>query len=276
MSDNYHVRIRHSAGFEWPDLREFLEFRGLLVALAIRDIKLRYRQTALGIIWVILQPLLASGILAFVFGTIAGITKPEHSSVFVFVFAGFIGWTLFNTAFTRASQSLVQNSALIAKVYFPRLVLPISAMASGLLDAGVGLAFFVILRLIVGPRFGWELLSLPIWLAILMMFAAGFGLISGALSVRFRDVQYVVPVLVQLLFFASPVAYRTAAVPDRWRALFSMNPLVPIFEGLRWSLLSEGDIGALSVGYAVAISLLVFGLGLALFKRVERELADLI
>jgi lipopolysaccharide transport system permease protein len=276
MADNYHVRIRPATGFEWPNLREFLEFRGLLVALATRDVKLRYRQTALGVVWVILQPLLASGVLAFVFGTVAEITKPGRSSVFVFVFAGFIGWTLFSATFTRASQSLVQNSALIAKVYFPRLILPISAMAAGLLDAGVGLAFFVILRLFVGPSFGWQLLALPVWLAILMIFAAGFGLISGALSVRFRDVHYVIPVVVQLLFFASPVAYRTSAVPEKWRALFSMNPLVPIFEGLRWSLLAEGDIGVLNVGYAVAISVLVFGLGLALFKRAEREFADLI
>ncbi len=276
MADNYHIRIRPSAGFEWPNVAECFQFRGLLAALAVRDVKLRYRQTALGVAWVILQPLLASGILAFVFGTIAGVTKPGRSSVFVFVLAGFIGWTLFSAAFTRAGQSLLQHSALISKVYFPRLVLPVSAVASGLLDAGVGFAFFVLLRLVTGPPFGWEIIALPFWLAILLMFALGLGLISGALSVRFRDVQYVVPVLIQLLFYASPIAYRTAAVPEKWRGTFSLNPLVPIFEGLRWSLLAEGDFRFWSLVYVLIVSALVLACGLMLFKRVEREFADVI
>ena len=276
MADNYHIRIRPSAGVEWPDFAECFEFRGLLAALAVRDVKLRYRQTALGAAWVILQPLLASGVLAFVFGTIAGVTKPGRSSVFVFVLGGFIGWTLFSATFTRAGQSLLQHAALISKVYFPRLVLPVSAVVSGLMDTGVSFVFFVILRLITGPTFGWEIITLPVWLAVLLMFALGLGLISGALSVRFRDVQYVVPVLIQLLFYASPIAYRTAAVPEKWRAIFSINPLAPLFEGLRWSLLGEGDFRFSSLVYVLIVSALVFGCGLMLFKRAEREFADVI
>src|SRR5271169_700556 len=134
MSGSYHLRIRPSTQFVGPDFAEFWSFRGLLAALAMRDIKLRYRQTALGVAWVVLQPLFASGVLAFVFGTVAGVTRPERSSAFIFVLGGFIGWTLFSATLTRASQALLQHSMLISKVFFPRLILPASAAVSGLLD----------------------------------------------------------------------------------------------------------------------------------------------
>src|ERR1700735_3233039 len=127
MAGIYHLRIRPTTGVEGPDFAEYWNFRGLLGALVMRDIKLRYRQTALGVAWVILQPLLASGILAFVFGTVAGVTKPGRSSFFMFVLGGFIGWSIFSATLSRASQSLVQHSALIAKVFFPRIILPASA-----------------------------------------------------------------------------------------------------------------------------------------------------
>lgn len=220
VAKSYHLRIRPSKGFEGVDFADCWNFRGLLGALAVRDIKLRYRQTALGVAWVILQPLLASGVLAFVFGTIAGVTRPGRSSVFIFVLGGFVGWTLFSATCTRAGQSLLQHSTLISKVFFPRLILPASAAVSGLLDVGVGLAFFVLLRLLSGSSFGWEIITLPIWLAMLLMFALGLGLISAALSVRFRDVQYITPFFMQLLLYASPVAYQTAAVPEKWRGFF--------------------------------------------------------
>jgi len=175
MQPTYYLRIKPTTGFGGINLAETWEFRGLLFALAIRDIKLRYRQTALGVTWVILQPLLASGVLAFVFGTIAGVTRPERSSVFIFVLGGFIGWMLFSATFTRANQSLLQHSMLISKVYFPRLILPVSAAASGLLDAGVGLAFFVLLRLLSGSSFGMEIVTLPVWLAMILMLALRLG-----------------------------------------------------------------------------------------------------
>jgi lipopolysaccharide transport system permease protein len=276
MPDSCHLRIRPSAGFEWYYFAECWKFRGLLAALAIRDIKLRYRQTALGAAWVIFQPLLASGVLAFVFGTIAGVTRPERSSVFIFVLGSFIGWTLFSSTCTRASQSLLQHSMLISKVFFPRLVLPISSAISGLLDALVGLSFFVFLKLLSGSSFGLDIVALPIWLGLLLIFALGLGLISAALSVRFRDVQYITPVFVQILFYGSPIAYRTAAVPEQWRGFFSLNPLTPLFEGLRWSLLGEGDVSLPGVVYLLFASLLVLGLGLFFFRRAEREFADVI
>jgi len=150
---------------------------------------------------------------------------------------------------------------LISKVFFPRLVLPISSAISGLLDALVGLSFFVFLKLLSGSSFGLDIVALPIWLGLLLIFALGLGLISAALSVRFRDVQYITPVFVQILFYGSPIAYRTAAVPEQWRGFFSLNPLTPLFEGLRWSLLGEGDVSLPGVVYLLFASLLVLARG---------------
>jgi lipopolysaccharide transport system permease protein len=268
--------IRPSKGWSVADSGQVWKFRGLLAALAIRDIKLRYRQTALGVGWVVFQPLLASGILAFVFGTVAGLTKPGKSSVFVFVLGGFIGWSLFNTTFARAGQSLLQHSVLISKVFFPRLILPASAVVSALLDAAVGFALFALLALFSGSRFGWPIVSLPIWLGVLVMLAFGLGLIGATLSVRFRDVQHITPVFVQILFYASPVAYQVSAVPEKWRGLFLLNPLAQLFEGLRWSLLGEGYMNPVTFLYAALVAVIVFWLGVLIFRRAEREFADVI
>jgi lipopolysaccharide transport system permease protein len=276
MANAYYLRIRPSAEFARLNLREFWDFRGLLAALAIRDIKLRYRQTALGVAWVVLQPILASGILVFVFGTVAGVIKPGRSSVFVFVLGGFIGWSLFSAVFARASQSLVQHSALISKVFFPRLILPASAAVSALLDVSVALTLFVLLTFFIGPSIGWEIITLPLWLISLSMLGFGLGLMSAALSVRFRDVHHITPVLVQILFYASPVAYQTSAVPGKWRGLFMVNPLAPLLEGLRWSLLREGHFQELEVVYSLLVSASVLVLGVMLFRRAEREFADVI
>jgi lipopolysaccharide transport system permease protein len=277
MVSTYHLRIQPARRwFELKNLSELWTFRELLVALAMRDIKLRYRQTALGVAWVILQPLLASGILAFVFGTIAKVTRPDRNPVFIFVLAGFIGWSLFSTTFLRSSQSLVQHSALITKVFFPRVILPASAAVSALLDLAIGLALLLVLALISGVSFGWQFVALPLWLCLLLALSFGLGLVGTALSVRFRDVQYIVPVLLQMLFYASPIAYRAAAVPEQWRGLFSLNPLVPTFEGLRWSLLMEGDFKPWETLYASVFSLFALGFGIAFFRAAERDFSDLI
>ena len=268
--------IRPSKGWSLADAGEVWKFRGLLAALALRDIKLRYRQTALGVAWVVLQPLLASGILAFVFGTVAGITKPGKSSVFIFVLSGFIGWSLFSATFARTGQSLLQQSVLITKVFFPRIILPASTVIAALLDTGVAFALFFLLALFSGVRVGWQIVSLPIWLGLLAVFAFGLGLVSAALSVRFRDVLHITPVFTQILFYASPVAYQTSAVPEKWRSLFLLNPLAPLFDGLRWSLLGEGYITPATFFYPALLALMVFWLGLLIFHRAERQFADVI
>src|ERR1700693_1225722 len=186
-TSTYHIQIRRSSGLGRFDFPELWSFRGLLVALAIRDIKLRYRQTALGIAWVVIQPLLASGIMAFVFGTVAGITRPGKSSAFIFVLGGFIGWSLFNTIFLRVTQCLVQHAGLISKIFFPRIILPGVAVISSLLDTAVALALFFLLLFLSGGTIGFEIALVPVWLLIILIFAFGLGLISASLLVRFRD-----------------------------------------------------------------------------------------
>ncbi|PWT81524.1 MAG: phosphate ABC transporter permease [Acidobacteria bacterium] len=277
MDTPYHLRILPARRFfELKNLSELWTFRELLVALAIRDIKLRYRQTALGVAWVILQPLLASGVLAFVFGVVAGVTKPSRSSVFVFVLAGFIGWSFFNAAFSRASQSLLQHSALISKVFFPRIILPASAIISALVDLAVALPLFLLVVFLSRTPVGWEIVTVPVWLGLILILSFGLGLISASLSVRFRDVQYIAPVFVQILFYASPIAYQTAAVPEKWRPLFLLNPLASAFEGLRWSLVGEGQPDLSGASYCLFVSFFVLVLGLLFFRSAEREFADVI
>jgi lipopolysaccharide transport system permease protein len=241
MDTTYHLRIQPSKNSFGLGLWELWKFRELLMALVMRDIKLRYRQTALGVAWVILQPLLASGILAFVFGTVAGVTKPGRSSIFIFVLGGFIGWSLFSATLSRASQSLVQHSALIAKVFFPRIILPASAAFSALLDVVVALALFSLLAILSRTPFGWEIVMVPVWLGFLLMLSFGLGLFSAALSVRFL-----------------------------------LNPLAPLFEGLRWSLLTEGQFHLWQTLYALLFSLVVLALGLVFFRNAEREFSDVI
>jgi homopolymeric O-antigen transport system permease protein len=272
----YHLCIRPRKGLVRLGLSDLWTFRELLRALVVRDIKLRYRQTALGVAWVILQPLLASGILAFVFGSVAKVTTPDRSPVFIFVLGGFIGWSLFSTTLSKSSQSLIQHSALITKVFFPRIILPASSALSALFDLVIGLALLIALAFISGISFGWQFILLPLWLCLLLTLASGLGLVSAALSVRFRDVQHIIPVVVQMLFFASPIAYRSAAVPGEWRGLFNLNPLSPIFDGLRWSLLMEGNFHPWETLYASVLSFLTLGFGLAFFRTAEREFSDLI
>jgi lipopolysaccharide transport system permease protein len=276
MQTTYHLRIKPTKGVGGIKLSELWAFRGLLAALAIRDVKLRYRQTALGVAWVLLQPILASGILAFVFGIVAGVTKPARSPIFQFVFSGYIGWSLFSSVFSRSGQSLLQHSALITKVFFPRILLPASTVLAALLDFVVVLGFFLVSAILFGPGIGWQIITFPFWIFILLLFGIGFGLVSAALSVRFRDVSHITPVLMQIFFYASPIAYQTANVPEKWRGLFLLNPLATLFDGLRWSLLGEGRIGVWQTVYSLVTAALVVLLGVAIFRHAEREFADVI
>jgi lipopolysaccharide transport system permease protein len=275
-SSTYHIRIRRSTGLGRFDFLELWSFRGLLAALAMRDLKLRYRQTALGVGWVLIQPFLACGIMAFVFGTVAGITRPGKSSAFIFVLGGFIGWSLFSTIFLRVTQCLVQHAGLISKIFFPRVILPGVAVVSALLDTAVVLALFFLLVLPSGGTIGFQVLLLPVWLLVILVLAFGLGLISAALSVRFRDVQHIIPVLLQIAFYATPIAYSASAVPERWRGLFMLNPLAPLFEALRFSLLNEGRPSLGGIVYSLLAAASAFLVGSLFFKQAEREFADVI
>jgi lipopolysaccharide transport system permease protein len=271
-----YLRIRPSSGWAALNLRETWQFRDLLFTLAGRDLKLRYKQTALGVVWVVLQPLLAAGIFAFVFGKVAKLPS-DGVPYFVFAFAGLLGWNLFSNILTKASGCLVGNAPLISKVFFPRLVLPLSTVPSVLVDFGI--AAVLMAGLLVSHRIapGWGLLLLPIWVALIAALALGVGLVTAALTVSYRDVQYILPVFTQMLLYASPVAYPASEVPAEWRSAYFLNPLAPLLEGFRWSLFGTTTPPPWgSVGYAAAVAAGVLLWGAFAFKRMERRFADVI
>jgi lipopolysaccharide transport system permease protein len=271
-----HRILRPRRSWAPADPRELLEFRGLLARFAARDITLRYRQTALGVIWVILQPLLGAGILTFVFGNVAGLPSPEGIPYFVFSLVGMVGWTAFSQVAVRSSGSLVASASLVQKVFFPRLLLPVSTVLSTAVDVAVSLCLLVVLLIVDGIWSGAAIMTFPLWLALFVLFGLGLGLGASALMVRFRDVQYVVPFGVQLLLFISPVAYSLDAVPAGSRTIYQLNPLAGMLEGFRWSLLGTPAPSAASTAYSVGAALLVLFAGLLIFNRMEQEFADVI
>lgn len=257
------------------ELGETWQARDLLYTFADRDLRLRYRQTALGVVWVVLQPLVAAGIFTFVFGTVAHLSS-DGRPYLLFTFAALTGWNLFSGILTRASACLVGNSNLVSRVYFPRLILPLSVIPAALVDFAVSLGMFAALLVFYHVTPTLALLTLPFWMALLAAGAFGAGLVAAALTVRYRDVQYVLPVMVQLLLYASPVAYAASRVPERWHALYYLNPLVSVLEGLRWAMLGTDAPSAESVAWSALVAALAIAAGVIVFRRMERSFADVI
>ncbi len=270
------VRIRPPQRWEALDLRALWRYRDLLGALAIRDIKLRYRQTLLGVLWVVLQPLLAAGIFAFVFGRVAKLDSGGTPYV-LFCYTGLLAWNLFSGTVLKSSASLVANSSLVAKIFFPRLLLPFSAGVSTLLDFAIALIVGFLLMLWWGKMPGPTLLLAPVWLALLLLLSTGIGMLCAALAVTYRDIIHILPVGIQMLLYGSPVGYAIAVIPEGLpRTLYKLNPLAPLIEGFRAALLGGGSVGIPSALYAAAVAIIIFLLGLVVFRRMERQFADVI
>lgn len=271
------LTIRPRSGWAALQIGEAWRFRDLLFSLAGRDVRLRYKQTALGVVWVVLQPLLAAAIFAFVFGKVA---KLDSGPIpyFLFSYAGLLAWNAFSTILTKSSMCLVGNAQLVSKVYFPRVILPFSTIPSALIDFAVALAlmgvFLPVWQLVPGAG----ILLLPLWLGLILLLATGAGLIASALTVSYRDVQYILPVVVQFLLYASPVAYAVAQVPARLRAFYYLNPLSGLLEAFRWSLLGPagGELRWQYLAYSGGFSVALFLIGLFSFKTMERRFADVI
>ncbi len=272
-----HLTIRPSSRWSALNLGEVWQFRDLLMTLATRDVKLRYRQTAIGAAWVILQPLLAAGIFSFVFNRLAGL-KTDGIPPIVFTFCGMLAWSVFANTLGKSSGVLVGNAQLVSKVYFPRLVLPLSTVFSTLIDFGVALGMMFVLMAIYHIVPHWQILLLPVWLLLLLMLALGVGLVAAAGMVQYRDVGYVLPVVVQFLQYASPVAYSTNIVHKlgHWSFLYFLNPLAPLLEAFRWSMLGRGSVHWHFLILAAVLSVLVFIGGAFQFKKSERRFADVI
>jgi lipopolysaccharide transport system permease protein len=270
-------RLRPTTGWVAIDLRELVAFKDLVLELARRDVKLRYRQTLLGIAWVVIQPIVAAGLLNFAFGIVAG-ARPQGPSYFLFTFAGVLAWNLFSWTLNKTSLSLVGNSHLISKVYFPRLILPVSGTLSTLLDFAVSLAVLVVIQGFYGIVPGWALLMLPLWIVLILGLALGAGFIAAALTVQYRDIQHILPILIPFMLYASPVAYDVAQLPDGYQRLFYlMNPLAGLIVAFRASLLPGAAMPpASALAWSAGLAVGLFVVGAAIFRRTERSFADVV
>jgi lipopolysaccharide transport system permease protein len=269
-------RVRIDSRRRWfPDLRELLRYSQLIVLLGRRDITVRYRQTILGTIWIFAGTLVTAGLFSFVFGRVAGLSS-GGVPYFAFSYAGLIAWNLFSSTLTGASTSLNSNSPLIGKIYFPRLVLPLYTLASTLLTTVLNFGVMVVLLIVYGIEVTPQILLLPVWLTLAVVLAMGISLVLTALSVTYRDVNYVTPVLTSLLLYLSPVAYSIDAVPANLRNLILLNPLSTIVEGTRWSLLGTGNLTGWAIVYTVVLTVGALVGGLAVFAHLESSFADVI
>jgi len=269
------IRIEPPRGWFEVRLREVWMYRELLYFFVWRDLKVRYKQTAVGVAWVVLQPLMSMGAFTLFFGRLAKL--PSDGLPYpVFYFAALAPWTYFSTALLKATTVVVSSQSLITKVYFPRLILPISAVVSGLVDFGI--AFVVLLAMVLGYglRPGMHAIWLPFLLLLAMATALGIGLWLSALNALYRDVGYVLPFLVQFWMLASPVAYPSSLVPAKWRWLYGLNPMAGVIEGFRWALTGQGQPpNELMLASAAAVAMILVS-GLMFFQRMEGTVADLV
>ena len=258
-----------------PYLGDVLHHRGMLIVLARRDIKLRYRQTILGVSWVVLQPILAAGILSFVFGKVAKLPT-EGIPSFVYVFAGMLLFSVFSQTTSKATTSMITNTALVSKIFFPRVILPLASGVGVLLDFVVSLVVMALLLATSDLAPSFSALLLPVWVIAAFMLAQGIGCVLGGVSVRYRDIPQILPVGLQLTLYASPIAYSVAAVPERFHTLYYANPLAPLLEGARWSLLGTPAPTAGHLAYGLGCALVVFVAGIVIMEKTERTFADVI
>jgi len=257
------------------DLIDVWRYRELLYFLVWRDVKVRYKQTAIGAGWVMLQPLVTMAIFTVIFGKLARI--PSDGLPYpVFAFTALLPWSYFSQALTRSANSVVGSSNLVEKIYFPRLLIPFAASVAPVVD--LFFSFLVLLVLMawynIAPT--WGLLALPLFVGLAIMVALAVGLWSSALNVRYRDVGHTIPFISQLWMYASPVVYPVSMVPEKWRMLYSLNPMVGVIEGFRWALLGKErpDFMVMAISSIVVLALLAGGI--VYFKRMERTFADII
>jgi lipopolysaccharide transport system permease protein len=257
----------------WKDL---WRYRGLLYFLAWRDIVVRYKQTVLGIVWALLRPLLTMGVLTVVFGRLAKLPS-EGAPYPILVFAAMLPWQFFASALSESGNSLLTNSQLISKVYFPRLIVPASAVLVSFIDFLVASSILAALMYWYDYAPTWRILTIPLFTAIAFAAAIGAGLWFGALNVKYRDVRYVIPFVAQFGLYISPVGFSSTVVPPQWRLLYSLNPMVGVIDGFRWAIL-RGETRLYLPGFTLSVGLVVLLLmsGIWYFRHTERTFADII
>jgi lipopolysaccharide transport system permease protein len=274
-SDLPHTRIEPSKGWISLGLKDLWQYRELLFFLTWRDIKVRYKQTALGAAWAVIQPLFTMLVFTLFFGRLAkvpsdGIPYP------LFSYTALLPWQLFAYALTESSNSVVANERLITRVYFPRLVVPLASILSGLVDFVIAFTLVIGMMVWYGVRPTWAVLTLPFFVVFTMMTALGVGLWLSALNVQYRDVRYTLTFIVQFWLIASPVAYSSTLVPARWRPFYGLNPMAGVIEGFRWALLGKAQAPGAMLWVSVMVVVVVLVGGLYYYRRMEKTFADVV
>ena len=269
------IILEKRSGLLRIDWAELWEYRELLYTLVEREIKVRYKQTAIGVSWVLLQPLIAMLIFTAIFGRMAkmpsdGIWYPA------FILTALLPWAYFSQAITRSGTSLVSSASLVTKVYFPRMLLPLSAIVSPLIDFLLSMGLLFGLLMYAGIPLTWKVITLPIFILIAMLTATGVGLFVSATNVKYRDVGHAIPFVVQIWMFVSPIVYPVSLVPERWKLLYGLNPMVGVIDGFRWALLGKSAPDPLMMGGSMVMVLAVLIGGVVYFRQMEREFADII
>lgn len=274
LPDEPLVVIEPSKSWAPLNLRDLWTYRELLYFLTWRDIKVRYKQTALGVAWAVIQPLAAMAVFTLFFGRLAGV--PSDGIPYpIFAFSGLLLWTFFSNALTNSSSSLLGDSRLITKVYFPRMIIPCAAVGAGLVDIAIASVILLALMFYYGVAITWSVLLLPLLVIHAALLALGVGMWMAALNVKYRDVRYALPFLIQLWMFASPIIYSSSLIGQKWRWLYSLNPLAGIIEAFRAALFGRPvDWASLAVSAVITVSILIYSA--YAFRRLEKSFADIL
>lgn len=269
------IQIRARRGWGSLGLKELWEFRELLYFFAWREVKGRYRQMALGPLWIVLKPFITMVVLSIVFGKVAklpsdGVPYP------LFSYSALLPWTLFTVSLSKSATSLVTNMSVISKVYFPRLAVPVSAVCAGLVDFCMSFFILIAMMFFYGYLPAWQAFWVPLYLLLAVGFALGLGLCLATVAVKFRDVSYAIDHLLQVAMYATPVVYPSSMIPEQWRWIYLLNPMAVVIEGMRWALLGKGLGPGREMAIAGGVVLVLLVLGAYLFKRSERNVVDLL
>ncbi len=265
--------IRPSKGWRGVNVKELVQYKDLLRFLTLRGIRAKYAQSILGIGWAIIQPLVTTVVFTIIFGNLARVSS-EGVPYFIFSLTAMVPWTYFSNTLTDAANSLITNANLITKVYFPRLVLPLTAALSKLLDFLIAFTVLIVMLLVYGFSMTWTLIWLPLLIIILLLTSLGAGMLLAAMAVQYRDVKHALSFMVQLLMYAAPVVYPTSNVPEAYRIWYALNPMVGVIEGFRAIFLHTQPMPWNYLGMAGMVAILLFVGGLFYFRKMERNFAD--
>lgn len=258
----------------WFDL---WRYRELFLILAWRDLSVRYKQTVIGVLWAILRPFLTMVVFTMIFGRVAGLPSEGRAPYALMVFAAMLPWTLFASSLSEASNSLISNASLISKVYFPRMIVPSASMVTALVDFLISIIILAGLMVFYRYAPGWQILLLPLLTLLALLTSLGPSLWITALNVKYRDFRYIIPFVVQFGLYVSPVGFSSSVIPEQWRLLYSLNPMVGVIDGFRWCILG-GESPIYWPGFALSLVIVIFflWLGISQFRKMEKNFADII